>query len=44
MLNRSRLMEQESLAVLEPGDWTALKGRASKLGIQKVLNRGSILC
>jgi len=26
MLNRSRLMEQESLAVLELGDWTGLKG------------------
>jgi hypothetical protein len=26
MLNRSWLMEQESLAVLELGDWTGLKG------------------
>jgi len=26
MLNRSRLMEQESLAVLELGDWKVLKG------------------
>jgi hypothetical protein len=45
MLNRSRLMEQESLSVLELGDWTGLKRRASKLGIRKVrrvirLNRG----